>query len=514
MHKKIKISIISLLTLTIGLSVMLVFNKDKEDNSSNVELAIYYTSGGNQIKTDKVPEGYVLDTYSCSNSNIKITWSSSKNKLNIQAKGAANCQVYLKPFEVNAPKLVTNLIPVVYNESTSKWVMSNTSAGEWYDYLHQKWANAVTVTSAKRGTYSVGDTIEMSDILGMWVWIPRYEYRYTNLGDKYAGGTRTQPGGIDINFISGKSTTESPGFIIHPVFRKGSVNYTNNAYTTTSAYQVGGWDSELTGFWVGKFETSSLASAEGTSSAVLNDPIVKPNVIARRYQIISHAYDTALYIKTYHGISTMDSHMIKGSEWGAVAYLSQSGYGKYGNSDYSGVDKEIYANNSESYYTGRSMGMPGGATDASTSPNGSYQYNVAISGTGASTTGTIYGIYDMVGGSWELSMNWLSTAGNSFGYRNSTDNSAGFSGAPSNHKYYELYTSETVSEACGGMICYGQVLTETNSWYTDFRVTVSIASPWRDWGSSYGTTANMGIFAYAAHSGGAGLHYSTRAILI
>ena len=60
--------------------------------------------------------------------------------------------------------------------------------------------------------------------------------------------------------------------------------------------------------------------------------------------------------------------MMKNSEWGAVAYLSQSRYGKYGNSDYEGTQKEVYINNSSNYITGRSGGNPGGSTPQ----NGTY----------------------------------------------------------------------------------------------------------------------------------------------
>ena len=187
-----------------------------------------------QIKTDKIPDGYVLDTYSCSNSNVTIIWNSMVNRIKIKAKGAASCKVYLKLASdssgANAPKLVNNLIPVTYDDRRDKWIMSNVSAGWWYDYSNLKWANAVTVTSAKRGTYSVGDTIEMEDILGMWVWIPRYEYKYTNLGTNYAGGTRAQPGAIDIKFIQGTSTAEDTGIkcthapaVVGPVYINGIV---------------------------------------------------------------------------------------------------------------------------------------------------------------------------------------------------------------------------------------------------------------------------------------------------
>ena len=74
--------------------------------------------------------------------------------------------------------------------------------------------------------------------------IPRYEYMYTNLGDQYAGGTQDLPGEIKINFLSGTSNTPSDAanYKVHPAFTFGS--------------------EELTGIWVGKFETGgTLASA-------------------------------------------------------------------------------------------------------------------------------------------------------------------------------------------------------------------------------------------------------------
>ena len=64
--------------------------------------------------------------------------------------------------------------------------------------------------------------------------------------------------------------------------------------------------------------------------------------------------------------------MIKNMEWGAVAYLKQSQYGL------EDVDIAIN-NNGTTYYTG------GGASNA-------YKDNIT-----QSTTGNIYGVYDMSG---------------------------------------------------------------------------------------------------------------------
>ena len=84
----------------------------------------------------------------------------------------------------NPPSLLSNMIPVYYDEINSVWKKadSSTSSG-WYNYNNKMWANAVTVTSTNRDTYlnaNVGTTIPMDDINTMWVWIPRYTYTYLN----------------------------------------------------------------------------------------------------------------------------------------------------------------------------------------------------------------------------------------------------------------------------------------------------------------------------------------------
>ncbi len=91
----------------------------------------------------------------------------------------------------------------------------------------------------------------------------------------------------------------------------------------------------------------------------------------------------------------LESRAMKNSEWAAVAYLSQSKYGKLGNKDYSGTNKEIYQNKSDQFITGCSYGAP---SNGNTDFGCQYTYDIKGSGTGASTTGTIYGIYDMSGG--------------------------------------------------------------------------------------------------------------------
>ena len=49
-----------------------------------------------------------------------------------------------------------------------------------------------------------------------------------------------------------------------------------------------------------------------------------------------------MYVKINN--SALNSHMMKNDEWGAVAYLSKSKYGKQ--------NEEVWINNSSSYITG------------------------------------------------------------------------------------------------------------------------------------------------------------------
>ena len=112
-----------------------------------------------------------------------------------------------------------------------------------------------------------------------------------------------------------------------------------------------------------------------------------------------------------YGLSsaTTDSHLMKNSEWGAVAYLAQSKYVLNGTNIYI---NNVNLNNStgaQSVYA--VTGCTGATEDASSvattitelnnrTTSGVYVWTQK-SGTKASTTGTIYGIYDMSGGTWE-----------------------------------------------------------------------------------------------------------------
>ncbi len=367
----------------------------------------------------------------------------------------------------NKPTLTNGLIPIKWNGST--WIRADESnksgANQWYDYNTQMWANAASVTSDYRNA-AVGSTIPESAINAYFVWIPRYEYQYTNLSASYAGGSAVQPDQININFIATSKTSPSSNYKIHPAFNFGGT--------------------ELAGIWVGKFETTGSAST----------PTIKPNLSSLRDQDVSTQFATAQRFSASgnsYGISTSaDAHMMKNSEWGAVAYLSQSKYGKRGNSSYSGANKEVYQNKSGSYITGCSSGAPG----ADGSYGCAYTYEKSIGGTGASTSGTIYGVYDMSGGAYKYVM----------GVYSNTVGTSGFSSLP-NSKYYDNYTSSSTTY-------YGHALSETSGWYSDSAIFVNSVWTWFIRGGVCGHTAAAGVFNFSYGTGVAFSSYSFRVVVL
>ena len=410
----------------------------------------------------------------------------------------------------NDPNLLNgSLTPVVYDEIKASWVVADTTK-EWYNYSKQEWANAVILNSGV--TKNVGDTVivptttivsgsefvtaSTSEVKAMLVWIPRYEYHIEGtFGTHLDGtaGTQALPGQIEVRFVPKSQITADSNYILHPAF-----TWDNNSDGTIATSE------HISGIWVGKFETT------GTGDT----PTILPNVTSLRNQNVSTQFNTSLKLKNYLStVGTTDSHMMKNSEWGAVAYLSQSIYGKYGNTSYTGANKEIYKNDSKGYYTGRSSGT---YPQDGSSTSGACLYNnitdrgsgTGSCGGGASTTGNITGIYDMVGGVTELVMGNLTTASDKFG-ATSSNNPAGFTSAPAS-KYYDAYTNDNALTACSGGICKGHALSETSGWYNDSGYFVSTSRPWLHRGifSTYGTVA--GIFAFNSADGlGLGISFRT-----
>ena len=402
----------------------------------------------------------------------------------------------------NKPVLASNMIPVHYDEANSVWKKADKNNSQkdyrWYSYSSTgeykgMWANAVTVKEANRQTYlnaDVGAIISMDDINTMWVWIPRFN---AVIPSNYNGETKDNPGAIDVTFVKQNETA-------------------------LDAFTFG--NKELSGFWYGKFEIShtTLASSETANTlgctnetcSNANGIIIKPNVTSLRNNNPSNFFFASRSMEqpgnSFGFVSSeVDTHMSKNNEWGAVAYLTQSIYGRCTSST---TCTEVYINNSSGMYTGRSGGNIGGSTpingtytdQTSTTQYNSYgfytyddyllNYNtntkgnkVKGKGTGASTTGTIYGIYDMSGGTTEYVMGV---------YNNTKGSYSGFSSLPDT-KYYNNYTGSSYT---------GHALTETNGWYSDEAYFASTSYPWFKRGGYYGGSKGMGVFDFSAQDGG------------
>ena len=464
------------------------YNEETSSNSYTGrpanEMSLYTSSMNSSESNTYRLRMYVDESYNPQGDGGGKTFSV---KVNVYGKDGVN----ISP---NAPELDSNMIAVRYDGSN--WVKADSSTDNWYNYDKQEWANAVTVSADTKSTYlsaDVGTTISMDDIETMWVWIPRYSYTigsedgtnyYGKQGD-YLDSTPTQglPGEIDVKFVS--TDTKDRGTAKYVV----DDGIQSNSWYTPDAFTFG--DKELSGIWVGKFETSSSNpdAENGGGNTTELDAMIKPNVTSWRNINVSNAFNVSLKMNDdnnrYGFTDITDTHMMKNSEWAIVAYLSQSKYGKLGNVNFSGANKEIYQNKSNSYITGCSYGSP---SNSNTDYGCQYTYDESIGGTGASTTGNIYGIYDMSGGSWEYVMaNYNDMAA-----------SSGFSDPLTlDSKYYDKYTSNNVSIACNGSECLSHGLSDIAGWYGDSQTFIIMDSPWLGRGGRFDTTVGAGVFYYS-----------------
>ena len=408
------------------------------------------------------------------------------------------------------PQLDDGMIPVVISDTGVVQTINSTDSS-WYSYKNKEWANAVLVNDDSRSNYlnTNGVTVNEDDILAYYVWIPRYKYKIWSVDNESKTGQEQE---------------------IEIVFEKKSDNKTLGTqvgeYRTHLAFTFGGV--ELNGIWVGKFETTGSADT----------PTIKPNVQSLRNQKISVQFATSqkLGTSTYGSTSKVDTHMMKNSEWGSVAYLSHSKYG---------INRELYMNNSSKYYTGRSGGNVGGSTAVNTvytdqtstmqwNQYGFYtwdgyllEYNTQNKTTihdiskVASTTGNITGVYDMVGGASEYVMGVFANSDGTLWSGVSGANYSGFTGLVGGNgnsypgvdfpdsKYYDVYKaysgiSINALTACDGGICYGHGLSEVKEWYGDDAYFVRASDPWfRRGGSFVDGLTSAGAFHFYSNGGDA-----------
>lgn len=520
---------------------------------------VNYEEDGTTIKGITTEKGYeisISDIYSGGLSEEKLvangTWQNVK--------------------KVNSPELLTGMTPIKFTEpednkegTTEKTTYTDKN---WYDYTTKKWANTQTEDGS------------------MWVWIPRYAYKINS-------STQT----CDIVFLIGttdnyydengkiqtakrQKTTEetidtTTDYTVHPAFtNESSINYAN-----------GGWDKELSGIWVAKFEAGyaggNNSAPKGISSEVkYTQSLVwgasnetgtgkDGSISARNWTDgIYGATETTIKYPTFQGLTysmnyinhndafnisksltgknniyglnanNADSHLMKNSEWGAISYLSQSKYGLNGTNIY--INNVTIENSKQSVYavTGCSATVENAdVSEVGTTIeklNARTETNAYVwtqkNGTKASSTGTIYGIYDLSGGTLEKTAGLVANNnGNLTNYgssllnngKNNSTSTKYVTVYPSNDSGITDYDTASKKNYEVNTKIYGDAIRETstagveqNSWYSDYSYFVRSFYPFFTRGGYLLHRSGAGLFSFDRNNGSSAYHDGFRAVLV
>ena len=470
---------------------------------------------------------------------------------------------------VNRPELMQGMKAIKFTDPSGDTegtiqAVENGSTTDWYDYEDKKWANAQTEDGS------------------MWVWIPRYAY-------KVNANTKT----FDIVFLIGttddyyengqrktakrqkkadETIDTSTGYTVHPAFtNESSIGYAN-----------GGWNQELTGIWVAKFEagyaTSNGNSATKKSSSVnYSQDVVWANAaetggkegsLSARNWIdgVYGAATTAIKYPTFQGLTysmnyinhndafnisraltengniyglsknSTDSHLMKNSEWGAVAYLAQS---QYGLNEINIYINNINLNNTAGAQSVYAITGCAGETEDDAKLNATMNTETKRpvsndntrklyvwtqeNGTKASTTGTIYGIYDMSGGTWERTAGLVNNSNESLSkYGKSLINSL-INGKSS--QYVTSYSVSTKGDSGANNwdnnTRIGEAIRETStggegkySWNADYSYFPTGSDFFSPRGGSLWDGEGAGLFSFYRTDGGSSYNVGFRSVLV
>ena len=368
---------------------------------------------------------------------------------------------------VNTPNLGEGMTPIKWDETKNDWVETNGSDPEWYDYTAKKWANAKTSDGS------------------MWVWLPRYAYSITS------GYHSSTAGNIEIEFMKGLTNETSTG---RTTFQNASGQGNWNIHP---AFNYG---TTVSGLWVAKFE-ASRSNATSSSAGSNNTIKIQPGVQSWRSITVNDIYTNCL---NYN--KTLNSHMMKNDEWGAVAYLSKSKYGKQ--------NEEVWINNSGSYITGSA-----GNSASAGSNTGTTNDYTSTQGVKASTTGTVYGVYDMSGGAWEYVAGYVNNGdSNLTSYGSSLVNGD----AKTKNVYSKGSSDSRDNNYSANSGKYGDAVYETSangnssssSWYGDYSYFPSTGDPFFARGGYYYNGAYAGVFYFDCYNGDSYSNDSFRPVLV
>ena len=427
------------------------------------------------------------------------------------------------------PVLKDNLVPVVISDTG---VVTKADINkEWYSYEKKNWANSV-ILKDESVVYKNGEEIPEDNIESYFVWIPKYSYQLWDLGN-YSGLTsisdKTQE--IKIKFGTSNTSDNVTGECTTPMKdNQGIAGTSGNCkvgdYMTHPAFLA----FDTLGLWVGKFETgydgaTSTAAAQ-VNSVDTNKIVVKPNVYSWRNITVGN-----MFKNSYDYKRDLDSHMMKNTEWGSVAYLQHSIYGS---------QASVRINNNSAFITGYAgtnepmLGYNGTSIDGnrhestSLSQDGTYTVNyLNQKSVVASTTDNYSGIYDMSGGAWEYSIGYTIKSTSSGDLSGITSLYSDFFSDNSYLQYWDRYTSTIYTnynnrifgDATGEMGPFGSEedadgsTRNKSSWYKNYTRFTNSSNPWFAHGGNWDGGTGSGILAFSDTSGGAYANSSYRIVL-
>ena len=414
--------------------------------------------------------------------------------------------IYIDGEVAEAPTVGEGMTPVKWNGSN--WVKTTISDTEWYNYAQKKWANVVLGDA----TFN-GNTLDESKAYSMLVWIPRYAYQITSQYHQNGDGA----GNINVVFIDTVNQNKDKTKTYSETYQSYTTGSGMSDYVVHPAFNYGG--TKLAGIWVGKYETSHTGCTTDKTTGHNNTDVttltsmIKAGVTSWRNIQVSNIFTVCTEMNKSgnpYGLNTsdivVDPHMMKNSEWGAVAYLSKSKYGK--------ETEEVWINPNSNYITGQA-----GSSVSASETTSTNAYNTS-NGQKASTTGNTTGVYDMRGGAFEYTGAYVNNE-NSYltKYGSTLVNAAS--------KYKDVYSKGSSDDrelnyqmSTPDRGHYGDALWETSnsgngssrSWYGDYSHFPYSNMPIFHRGGYYSNASNAGVFGFGSYTG-YGSSYSFRVVV-
>lgn len=243
-----------------------------------------------------------------------------------------------------------HMIPVKYTGSETKpeWQTvakseDATHQGDWYDYNQRRWANAITVKPEALAKYQ-GKSVKVddADVLGYWVYVPRYSYKVRDYSD-----VDKDSHGVDNNFEIKFERANQPRRSSSP-----SDTVDHDTYEPDSASKSWGWatprgfvfgDRDLNGIWLSKYQ---ISFANNTAQSLPNQPMLRggtkdTDLLVKSLTVLqsigkpdpNHPNQSAGEVDlppvkpNAHNLAELSSRMPRSSEYATAIYLAYSKYG-------------------------------------------------------------------------------------------------------------------------------------------------------------------------------------------